>query len=226
MTFVSPQIATEASQAQSSKSVHKEKKSEDGKNKCMWSAQELKVLRNSVKCSKLNNIRLSVLTKALQKDCERVRNTCQEQSSEIVKLTRKYNDIKKQNKAMKITCKAFKQDAKNAQENLEVCRARLENATRETKVAELELVRMKNELEAVQKRNKLIQIEFEKQQVLQEKRLENQNVSLRSLYEKEVTDLLQRLERTELCLEKERNEHTITKKALSHLRLHFAGDDH
>ena len=224
MTFVSSQIATEASQAESLKSVHKTRKSEDGKFKCMWSAQELKVLRNSVKCSKLNNIRLSVLTQALQKDCERVRSTCQEQASEILKLTRKYNDIKKQNKAMKITCRAFKDDAKNAQENLEDCRARLENATTETKVVELELVRMRNELEAVQKQNKLIQIEFENQQMLQEKRLENQNVSLRSLYEKEIADLLQRLERTELCLEKERNEHTMTKKALSHLRLHFASD--
>lgn len=213
---------TETSQAENPKSVYKEKKSEDDKIKCMWSANELKVLRNSLKCSKLHSIRLTVLTQALQKDCERVKNTCQEQASEILKLTRKYNDIRKQNKAMKITCKAFKDDVMNAQENLQDCRARLEDAARETKVTELELFRMKNELEAAQKRNKVLQLEFEKQQVLQENLLENQNVSLRSLYERELTDLLQRLEKTELCLEKERNEHAITKNALAQLRLHFA----
>jgi chromosome segregation ATPase len=177
-----------------------------------------------LKCSKLNNIRLSILTQALQKDCERVRNTCQEQASEILKLNKKYNDVRKQNRAMKIACKAFKEDAKNAQENSEDCQCRFENAIRDKKSAELELVKMKHELEAVQKQNKVLQFEFEKQQMLQEKLLENQNISLRSLYEKEITDLLERLDKTEICLEKEKNEHTITKKALAHLRLHFADE--
>ena len=220
MTIVSRNITIESRQVNSSKFVC----TEDIKHKCIWSAQELKVLRNSLKCSKLNNIRLSVLTQALQKDCERVRNTCHQQASEILKLNRKYNDVRKQNKAMKITCKAFKEDARSAQENLEDCQGRLEDGIRDKKSAEVELVKMKHELEAVQKRNKVLQIELEKQQVLQEKFLENQNISLRSLYEKEITDLLERLEKTELSLEKEKNEHTITKKALAHLRLHFAGE--
>ena len=125
---------------------------------------------------------------------------------------------------MKIACKAFKEDAKNVQENSEDCQCRFENAIRDKKSAELELVKMKHELEAVQKQNKVLQFEFEKQQMLQEKLLENQNISLRSLYEKEITDLLERLDKTEICLEKEKNEHTITKKALAHLRLHFADE--
>ena len=166
-----------------------------------------------------------MLTRALQKDCERIRNTCQEQASEILKLNRKYNDVRKQNKAMKITCKAFKEDSKNAQENLEDCRSRLEVATEAKNAVEIELVKVKRELESVQKRNKILQLECDKQQLLQAKLLENQNVSLRSMYEKEIIDLLQRLERTELSLEKERNEHTIARKALAHLRLHFAGDE-
>ena len=198
--------------------------SEDTDHKCIWSEKELKVLRDSLKCSKLNNIRLSVLTQALQKDCERVRNTCRQQASEILKLNRKYNDVKKQNKAMKITCMAFKDDARNAHENLECCQDRLEEAIIDKKSADLELVKIKHELEAVEKQRKVLQLEVEKQRVLQEKLLENQNVSLRSRYEKEITDLLQRLEETELFLEKEKNEHSITKKALAHLRLHFAGE--
>ena len=195
---------------------------EDSKHKCIWSEQELKILRDSLKCSKLNNIRLSVLTQALQKDCERVRSTCRQQAREILKINKKYNDVKKQNKAMKVTCAAFKEDARNAQEDLELCQDRLKDAIRDKKSAELELVSVKHELESVGKRKKVLQLEVAKQRVLQEKCLENQNISLRSRYEKEITDLLERLEETKLCLEKERNEHCITKKALAHLRLHFA----
>ena len=205
-------------------SSHTEEDCADSKHKCIWSEQELKILRDSLECSKLNNIRLSVLTQALQKDCERVRSTCRQQASEILKMNKKYNDVKKQNKAMKVTCVAFKEDARNAQEDLELCQDRLKDAIRDKESAELELVSVKHELESVGKQKKVLQLEVEKQRVLQEKLLENQNISLRSRYEKEITDLLERLEETELCLEKERNEHYITKKALAHLKLHFASE--
>ncbi|XP_028407554.1 coiled-coil domain-containing protein 160 homolog [Dendronephthya gigantea] len=199
--------------------------SEDIQDKCIWNADELKILRKFLKRSKLHNIRLSVLAQALQKDCERLRKTCEEQASEIMKLNRKYSDVRKQNKAMKIACKAFKEDAKSSQENFEICQDRMEKAIEDRKSAELELARIKHELEKVGKQNKVLQLELEKQKALERRLLENQNVALRSLHEKEITDLLERLETSEACLEKERNEHAITKKALVHLRLHFAAEE-
>ena len=173
----------------------------------------------------MHNICLSALAQALQKDCERLRKTCHEQASEIMKLNKKYNDVRKQNKAMKIACKALKEDAKCSLENLEICQDQMKNAMEDKKSAKLELVRVKHELEKVRKQNKALLLKLEKQKALERRLLENQNVALRSLHEKKITDLLERLESSEACLEKEKNEHTITKKALVHLRLHFATEE-
>lgn len=226
--LVSLQATAEPSMTDNPKLINEVKRSHETETtseaKCIWSAKELKDLRESLKCSKLNNIRLSVLAKALQKDCERVRNVCLEQAREILELTKRYSEAKRQNKTMKITCKAFKEDAKKSQESLEDCQGRFKDAIRDKESTELELVKFKHELEVVQKQNKMLKLELEKQKTLQEKLLENQNVSLISLYEREMTDLVERLEEAKLCLEKEKNEHAINKKALAHLRLHFTSD--
>lgn len=218
----SSNIATKPCQLSASRLETQEKISEKDKHKCVWSSQELQVLRSSLKTSRLNNIRLSVLTQALKKDCDRVRNACHEQETTILKLNRKCSAIRQQNKKMKIICRAFKEDARTAQNDLKHCQARLNVATENKKLIEIELGEVTGELEAVKKEAKLLELKCEKQKLLQEQLLKNQNISLMSRYESEIADLREQLNKTRVCLEKEQNEHTIAKKALSHLRLHFA----
>lgn len=188
---------------------------------CIWSEDELKVLRNSTKRSKLINIRLSVLTRSLQKDCEYLRNICQEQAREILKWNEKYNEVRKQNKRMKITCRAFKEDAKKCYVDLEECQEFLEVAISARECSEVELVQTKNKLEVSQKELEILKSELEKQTMMQDRMLKNQKTALELIHAKEVYILTTKLEETQMRLEKEQNGHTISKKALEHLQLHF-----
>lgn len=189
---------------------------------CIWSKDELKVLRKSSKRSKLNNIRLSVLAHSLQKDCEHLRNMCQEQAREILKCNRKYNEVRKQNKRMKITCRAFKEDTKKYNVDFEECQGLLEVAVSTRESSEVKLLHTEKELEVTQKKLEIFKSEVEKQKMMQNRMLKNQKTALELIHAKEVYRLTAKLEETQLRLEKEQNDHTINKKALEHLRLHFA----
>ncbi|XP_046853370.1 uncharacterized protein LOC124446571 isoform X2 [Xenia sp. Carnegie-2017] len=120
---------------------------------CPWNLKELNFLRQSLECSKLNTIRLSVLSRALQKDCERVKDNCRDQEKQLLELRRKYGDVLKQNKALKITCKAFKDDSKHAHMQLENCRRQLEDARKDIVVAENEVMEMKQKIDRQNQQN-------------------------------------------------------------------------
>lgn len=189
---------------------------------CIWNKDELKVLRKCLKRSKLNNIRLSVLARSLQKDCEHLRNMCQEQGREILKWNQKYNEVRKQNKRMKITCNAFKEDAKKYNVDFEECQGLLEVAVSVRESSEVKLLQTEKELEVTEKKLEILKSEVEKQKMMQGRMLKNQKAALELIHAREVYRLTTKLEETQLRLEKEQNDHTINKKALEHLRLHFA----
>lgn len=189
--------------------------------KCMWSTDELKVLRNSLKRSRLNNIRLCVLTRSLQKDCEHLKNICQERAREILEWNKKYNEVRKQNKRMKVTCRAFKQDAKRCNAELEECKEFLNVALTDKERLELELVQTKKELETKQKQCATLSLDLENQKRLQDKLMVNQQIALGLKEERKINELTTKLKEIQLALEKEKNYHEINRNALEHLRLHF-----
>ena len=191
---------------------------------CIWSSEEITVLRQSIERSKLNNIRLNVLARSLHKDCEHLKSICHEQARELLMWNQKYGDVRKQNRRMKITCGAFKEDIKKCCTDLEESQRLLQDTVTQKENYELELLRITKEHEHTRKNNKKLKLELESQRKLHEQLMKNQKSALELLQAKEVHMLTNRLKLTESELEKEKNDHCITKKALEHLRLHFASE--
>lgn len=103
---------------------------------------------------------------------------------------------------------------------LENCRRQLEDARKDKVVAENEVMEMKRELNVSKKEKDVLRVELESNC----KRFENQNIDSKSLHKKEILELTERLNIIQSLLEKETNDHALTKLALAHLRLHFAKD--
>ena len=123
---------------------------------------------------------------------------------------------------MKIVSKALKEDIKRYRTDLEENRGLLREAVTDKEKCEMELVQVNKELEYMRKKCKKFSLELENHKLLHNELIKNERDTLRVVHVKELYELSKKLKQIKLELEKERNEHSVNKKALANLRLHFA----
>jgi len=192
------------------------------KDECIWSQSELKMLRKFLQKSKMQNLKLAAMLESAQDEINVWKEKFQvvAESDDLVKS--RLLIMKKKYERLKVNYRALKEDVRRYHAKLKVAREdcqelRTENSEIEKLLSqrESELNREKLHNEQLQSRLESKEREFEENISSHEYFLEQQHLLERTKLQKEIESLSDKFE-------KEKQDNDLNKKALEHLRSHFA----
>ncbi|XP_013402466.1 leucine zipper putative tumor suppressor 1-like [Lingula anatina] len=194
----------------------------DPEDSAIWSTKEISVLRSVFRTAKEQNAKLKHVAEDLDRRNKELETRCKNQAKALDSRNKSLREVAKANERLKILCDSLKVDSQKAGCEIEELTAELRHTKSlysET-CKDLNVLRKDHDHLRLLHKNVMVDMENQKQEFLREHRLREENIKL--LYENDISDLQRDLVSVTAELEKEKQEHYMTKKGLEHLRKHFS----
>ncbi|XP_033637406.1 coiled-coil domain-containing protein 160 homolog [Asterias rubens] len=198
------------------------RKTPTNKEECIWTAEELAFLRQATEETKQEKTRLQAELSLAIKQREKLGRKCKRQSEalavkntellektkETERLSLRCHHLEKELKHCRMITRLQEEDIDELKESKQELKKQFTALRHELSVEKLTGVKLKGELQQVGKKNALETIVRED--------------GIRLDYERQIKSLYEELQGAKDELDKEKRENTSTRKALEHLRIHFA----
>ena len=196
-----------------------QRKDED---ECIWNEKELKTLRTFLQKAKMQNLQLATMLESAQDEI----NVWKEKYRDVAEA----NDVmknrllllKKKYERLKVNYRALKEDVRRYHANLKVTRQDCEELTSEKSEIEETLNQTKSELNREKLHNEQLQLRLDRKEREFEENIKSCEYFVEQQNQLEKAKLRQDIERLNKELKIEREDNYLNKKALEHLRNHFA----
>lgn len=194
----------------------------EDKDECIWSQSELKMLRKFLQKAKMQNLKLAAMLQSAQQEI----NTWKEKFNDVAESDELVNSsfrvLKKKYQRLKVNYKALKEDVRRYHANLKVSREECKQLKLEKDGMQKLLSQTQAELNVEKLNKEHLQLrlnkkekEYEENLKSNEHFLEQQHLLEKAKLQKEVVQLTEEFE-------KEKQDNDLNKRALEHLRGHFA----
>lgn len=195
------------------------KKDED---ECIWSQSELKMLRKFLQKAKMQNLKLAAMLESAQDEINVWKEKFQvvAESDDLVKS--RLLILKKKYERLKVNYRALKEDVRRYHANLKVARGDCQELRTEKSEIEKLLRQRESELNREKRHNKQLQSRLESKEREFEENISSHEYFLEQQHLLERTKLQKEIESLSDKFEKEKQDNDLNKKALEHLRGHFA----
>lgn len=213
--------------SQKKKLIAKERKrrskpEQKDQDECIWSESELKMLRKFLQKSKMQNLKLAAMLQSAQDEI----NTWKEKFKDVAESDELVNSsfriLKKKYERLKVNYRALKEDVRKYHLNLKVSREECEQLKLERDDTEKSLSQTKAELNVEKLNNDHLQLRLDKKEKECTENLKSQEQFLEQQHLLEIRKLQKEVARLTEKFDKEKQDNDLNKRALEHLRSHFA----
>ena len=202
--------------------ARQEKKTVEDDKDCMWSGRELSLLRKFFQKAKLQNIKLTAMLDASQTEMKKWKEKYVTATESLALGKEVLGTLKKKHKRLKICYRALKEDLKSYHSKLKLAREDLKEFRTERTNLLKELNATKTELSMEKFRKEEMQSSIKQRELEFNETIANREFTLREQYLLEMSSLKKDMELLRQEFEKEKQNNVLNKKALDHLRNHFA----
>ena len=194
----------------------------DIQNSCIWTSQEIDVLRAVFKTASSQNNELRASLAATKQELEIIQQKHRVKSKILNTEGEHLSEAKKANERLKILCDNLKAQNKEAEKKIlaqdkETKAYSKWNREHLKKILELQ---KEADLERLQREEIETTLTLQSQEALREQILREEN--LKTLHAEDMRCLQNKISELRELLTKEKKDHERTKKGLYHLRTHFA----
>ncbi|EDO36376.1 predicted protein [Nematostella vectensis] len=197
---------------------HVEEKSEE----CIWSDKELRTLRKFVQKVKLQNLYLVAMVESLQEQLRKTKDNKRAATDSLEVLQSKWCELKKRYKRVKISCKAMKGDLKEYHTKLKIAYGDIKELKQQMSEWTEERKQIKSELNREKLTCEDLKGQLARAREEHESALQHHEFMLTEQYQLEKNSWIREIGLLKEQLWKEKDEHSLSKRALEHLRTHFA----
>lgn len=191
-------------------------------DECIWSQSELKMLRKFLQKAKMQNLKLAAMLQSAQDEIE----TWKEKFNDVAEADELVNSsfriLKKKYERLKVNYKALKEDVRRYHSNLKVSREDCRQLKLERDDIQKALSQTQAELNKEKLNNEHLQLILNKKEKEYEESLNSHEHFLEQQHLLEIAKLQKEVVRLTEEFEKEKQDNDLNKKALEHLRGHFA----
>lgn len=191
-------------------------------DECIWSQSELKMLRKFLQKAKMQNLKLAAMLQSAQDEIE----TWKEKFNDVAEADELVNSsfriLKKKYERLKVNYKALKEDVRRYHSNLKVSREDCRQLKLERDDIQKALSQTQAELNKEKLNNEHLQLILNKKEKEYEESLKSHEHFLEQQHLLEIAKLQKEVVRLTEEFEKEKQDNDLNKKALEHLRGHFA----
>lgn len=191
-------------------------------DECIWNESELKMLRKFLQKAKMQNLKLAAMLESAQDEIniwkEKFKDVAE--SDDLVK--KRLLTLKKKYERLKVNYRALKEDVRKYHANLKITREDCQELRVEKSELEKSLSQTKSELSREILNNEQLQLRLNKKEKEFDENLKSHQYLLEQQHLLEKTKLQKEIDRLRGDFEKEKQDNDLNKKALEHLRSHFA----
>ena len=204
------------------KSVVGRKKTQSSSTECIWSPRELEMLRDEHQKVKTDLANIVIQLQLVEKEKCKVETKLKEQEVKLRKLVKSLHHSQQECKRLTIRCGHLDKELRHSNAQVKMLEEDISDLIQEKRTFKQALRDMQKEL--IQERRTRTDIELRLQEDSHKLKLEHiaTEDGLKLDYQIQINRLYEELKETQEMLEKEQKEHSINKKALNHLRTHFA----
>lgn len=191
-------------------------------DECIWSQSELKMLRKFLQKAKMQNLKLAAMLESAQDEIHIWKEKFKDvsESDELVKSS--LGILKKKYERLKVNYKALKEDVRRYHANLKITREDYKELKLERDDIEKSLKQTQAELNMEKLDNGHLQLRLDKKETECEENLKRQEHFLEQQHQLEIMKLHKTIAGLTEKFEKEKQDNDLNKRALEHLRSHFA----
>lgn len=191
-------------------------------DECIWSQSELKMLRKFLQKAKMQNLKLAAMLESAQDEIHIWKEKFKDvsESDELVKSS--LGILKKKYERLKVNYKALKEDVRRYHANLKITREDYKELKLERDDIEKSLKQTQAELNMEKLDNEHLQLRLDKKETECEENLKRQEHFLEQQHQLEIMKLHKTIAGLTEKFEKEKQDNDLNKRALEHLRSHFA----
>lgn len=198
------------------------KQKQKDQDECIWNESELKMLRKFLQKAKMQNLKLAAMLQSAQDEI----NTWKEKVKEVTESDEIMNSsfciFKKKYERLKVNYRALKDDVRKYHSNLKVSREECEQLKLERDDIAKSLSQTKAELNIEKLNNEHLQLRLDKKEEECTENLKSQEQFLEQQHLLEIRKLQKEVARLTEKFDEEKQDNDLNKRALEHLRSHFA----
>ena len=198
------------------------KKKHKDRDECIWSESELKMLRKFLQKAKMQNLKLAAMLQSAQDEI----NTWKEKVKEVTEsdelMNSNFRILKKKYERLKVNYRALKEDMRRYHSNLKVSREECEQLSLEMDDIAKSLSQTKTELNVEKLNNEHLQLRLDNKEKESAENLKSQEQFLEQQHLLEIRKLQKEVVRLKEKFYEEKQDNDLNKRALEHLRSHFA----
>ena len=191
-------------------------------DECIWSQSELQTLRRFLQKAKMQNLKLAAMLESAQNEIDTWKEKFRDvaESEEVAKCN--LGVLKKKYERLKVNYRALKEDLRRYHVNLKISREECKQLKIERDDVEKLLKQTQAELNMETLNNEHLQLKLDKREKEYEENLKSHENFLEQQHLLEITKLQKEVARLTDEFEKEKQDNDLNKRALEHLRSHFA----
>ena len=198
------------------------KQKQKDQDECIWSESELKMLRKFLQKAKMQNLKLAAMLQSAQDEI----NTWKEKVKEVTEsdelMNSKFRILKKKYERLKVNYRALKEDVRKYHSNLKVSREECEQLKLEMDDIAKSLSQTKAELNVEKLNNEHLWLRLGNREKESAENLKSQEQFLEQQHLLEIRKLQKEVVRLKEKFYEEKQDNDLNKRALEHLRSHFA----
>lgn len=198
------------------------KQKQKDQDECIWSESELKMLRKFLQKAKMQNLKLAAMLQSAQDEI----NTWKEKVKEVTEsdelMNSNFRILKKKYERLKVNYGALKEDVRKYHSNLKVSREECEQLKLEMDDIAKSLSQTKAELNVEKLNNEHLRLRLGNREKESAENLKSQEQFLEQQHLLEIRKLQKEVVRLKEKFYEEKQDNDLNKRALEHLRSHFA----
>ena len=198
----------------------KPQKKED--EECIWSQSELKMLRKFLQKAKMQNLKLAAMLESAQDEINVWKEKFKDVSESDDLVKSRLLILKKKYERLKVNYRALKEDVRRYHATLRVTREDFQELKTEKSEIEKSLNETKSKLDMEKLHAQQLKAKLGRKEKEFEENVKSHEYFLNQQHLFEKAKLQKQIDRLSEEFEKERQDNDLNKKALEHLRSHFA----
>lgn len=201
---------------QKSKAEHKDK------DECIWSKSELQMLRKFLQKAKMQNLKLVAMLESAQSEIDTWKEKFKDVAESDELVNNDFRSLKKKYERLKVNYRALKEDVRRYHANLKISREECRQLNLERDDLQKSLSQTQAELNVERLNCEHLQLRLNKKEKEYEESLKTHEHFMEQQHLLELAKLQKEVIRLTEEFEKEKQDNDLNKKALEHLRGHFA----
>ena len=198
------------------------KQKQKGQNECIWNESDLKMLRKFLQKAKMQNLKLASMLQSAQDEINTWKDKFKEVTEADELLDSTFRILKKKYERLKVNYRALKDDVRKYHSSLKVAREECEQLKLERDGIAKLLNQAKAELNLEKLNNEHLQLKLDKKEKEYTENLKSQEQFLEQQHLLEIRKLQKEVARLTEKFDEEKQDNDLNKRALEHLRSHFA----